>query len=83
MAWGFADGGRTTLLHRDSQSSEGVSSGKESEPQGVLTTSSLELNFDKSFFKPHGGVGGGMSWAGVDNSVREGTLNDAHGYGVV
>ena len=70
-----ANGGRAKAsLHHDSQSNEGVGSGKGSEAicflgaqsklRGFLITGSSEFDSDKRLFREHGG-GGEISWVGV------------------
>lgn len=75
-----ANGGRAKAsVHHDSQSNDGVGSGKESEticfreaqskPRGFLTVGSSESDSDNRLFRECGGAGGETSWTGV--GVRE------------
>lgn len=74
-------GGAKASIHHESQSNDGVGSGKGSEtvcfrgaqskPRGFLTVGSPESNSDNRLFRECGGEGGETSWAGVGGRESE------------
>lgn len=88
----LANGGRAKAsLHHDSQSNEGVGSGRGSEtvcflgaqskPRGFLSVGSSEFDSDKRLFRERGREGDEMAWEGVGG--RESRWEDRSGEGAL